>query len=140
MLFITGGAFQGKTAFAKQHLSLSDDDFTDGGSCPLEDCLQKPVFKRLHLLIKRLLEAGRTEGEIEALLLDGMDKGRCLAILTDEIGCGVVPMEPFERMWRETAGRIACKLAAKADAVVLMQCGLPMVLKGELPKGEKPWF
>ena len=32
------------------------------------------------------------------------------------------------------AGRLACLLAARADCVVQMFCGLPTILKGELPK------
>ena len=34
---------------------------------------------------------------------------------------------------REAAGRLACLLARRADAVVRVYCGLPQVLKGELP-------
>ena len=48
-------------------------------------------------------------------------------------GGGVVPMDPAERAGREAAGRLACLLAARADCVVQMFCGIPTVLKGELP-------
>ena len=34
---------------------------------------------------------------------------------------------------RDAAGRLACLLAARADCVVQMFCGIPTVLKGELP-------
>ena len=37
-----------------------------------------------------------------------------------------------ERAAREAAGRLACLLAARADCVVQMFCGIPTVLKGEL--------
>ena len=33
---------------------------------------------------------------------------------------------------REAAGRLACLLAARAECVVQMFCGIPTVLKGEL--------
>ena len=39
-----------------------------------------------------------------------------------------------ERAAREAAGRLACLLAARADCVVQMFCGIPTVLKGELPE------
>ena len=39
-----------------------------------------------------------------------------------------------ERAAREAAGRLACLLAARADCVVQLFCGIPTVLKGELPK------
>ena len=41
---------------------------------------------------------------------------------------------PAARAAREAAGRLACLLAARADCVVQMFCGLPTILKGELPK------
>ena len=54
-------------------------------------------------------------------------------VLATEVGGGVVPMAPAERAGREAAGRLACLLAARADCVVQMFCGIPTVLKGELP-------
>ena len=51
-----------------------------------------------------------------------------------EVGGGVVPIAPAARAAREAAGRLACLLAARADCVVQMFCGLPTILKGELPK------
>ena len=54
-------------------------------------------------------------------------------VLATEVGGGVVPMDAGERAAREAAGRLACLLAARADCVVQMFCGLPTVLKGELP-------
>lgn len=55
-------------------------------------------------------------------------------ILATEVGGGVVPMDAGERAAREAAGRLACLLAARAACVVQMFCGIPTVLKGELPK------
>ena len=54
-------------------------------------------------------------------------------VLATEVGGGVVPMDANERAAREAAGRLACLLAARANCVVQMFCGLPTVLKGELP-------
>ena len=54
-------------------------------------------------------------------------------VIATEIGGGIVPIDPAERAAREAAGRLACLLAERADCVVQMFCGLPTVLKGELP-------
>ncbi len=136
MILVTGGAFQGKTDFVKERFSLSDSDFADGESCPFHQIGYKPVLNRLHLLVKRMLEAGYSEEEMEASILQGLRSGGCRMVLTDEIGCGIVPMKKEERLWREWAGRLSCRLAKEADTVVLIQCGLPTVLKGELPGGK----
>ena len=54
-------------------------------------------------------------------------------VIATEVGGGVVPMDAAQRTAREAAGRLACLLAARADCVVQMFCGIPTVLKGELP-------
>ena len=54
-------------------------------------------------------------------------------LIATEVGGGVVPMDANERADREAAGRLACLLAARADCVVQMFCGIPTVMKGELP-------
>lgn len=53
-------------------------------------------------------------------------------LIATEVGGGVVPMDPEQRADREAAGRLACLLAARAECVVQMFCGIPTVLKGEL--------
>ena len=55
-------------------------------------------------------------------------------VIATEVGGGVVPIDPAERAARENAGRLACLLAARAACVVQMFCGIPTVLKGELPE------
>ena len=58
-------------------------------------------------------------------------------VISTEVGGGVVPMDPAERAgeWaaRDAAGRLACLLASRAQCVVQMFCGIPTILKGELP-------
>ena len=54
-------------------------------------------------------------------------------VIATEVGGGVVPVDREERAAREAAGRLACLLARRADAVVRVFCGIPVVLKGKLP-------
>ena len=55
------------------------------------------------------------------------------AVIATEIGGGVVPTDREEREARERAGRLSCLLAERAEAVVRVFCGIPTVIKGELP-------
>ena len=57
-----------------------------------------------------------------------------LILICDEVGCGVVPIDPAQRAWREDVGRLCCRLAKRAERVERIFCGLPMTLKGD-----KPW-
>lgn len=51
------------------------------------------------------------------------------AVICDEVGCGVVPLERKDRDRREAIGRLCCQLAQEAQAVYRLQCGLAMRLK-----------
>ena len=53
-----------------------------------------------------------------------LDKNRDLIIVCDEIGCGLVPVDAFEREYRESVGRICTELAKNADEVYRVTCGI----------------
>ena len=50
-------------------------------------------------------------------------------LIGDDIFCGVVPIDPTERAWREEAGRFYGRISARAEKVCRMFCGLPLELK-----------
>lgn len=50
-------------------------------------------------------------------------------VIATEVGGGVVPVDREERAAREAAGRLSVLLARRAERVVRVFCGLPMVLK-----------
>lgn len=104
MIFITGPLYSGKRTFAQQFSGRCITDVQD--------------------LAARSDDLVRLADELSAYDL----------VLATEVGGGVVPIDPAERAAREAAGRLACLLAARADCVVQMFCGLPTVLKGELPQ------
>ena len=41
-----------------------------------------------------------------------------------------MPIDPEQRAWREAVGRMNAMLAARAERVTRIFCGLPMELKG----------
>lgn len=53
----------------------------------------------------------------------------CQAITQTEVGAGVIPLAASDREWRERAGRLACLLASRADIVVRMVCGVPIIVR-----------
>lgn len=75
---------------------------------------------------------------LEEALIDTEPDERALAqlaakevIVCREVGLGVVPLDPDERAWRERVGRTCTWLAARAERVVRMVCGIPVELKGD---------
>jgi adenosylcobinamide kinase / adenosylcobinamide-phosphate guanylyltransferase len=53
-----------------------------------------------------------------------------VVVVSDEIGLGMVPMDPLARRFRDLLGLVHQRYAATADEVYLMVAGLPMRLKG----------
>jgi adenosylcobinamide kinase/adenosylcobinamide-phosphate guanylyltransferase len=56
----------------------------------------------------------------------------CLApviFVSNEVGLGIVPETPLGRAFRDAQGRLNMRMAERADKVVLMTAGLPLVLK-----------
>lgn len=72
-----------------------------------------------------MLDGGVPEDEIESYLDDNEN---CI-IICDEIGNGIVPIEPFEREYRERVGRILVQLAKRAEGVERVICGIGQRIK-----------
>jgi adenosyl cobinamide kinase/adenosyl cobinamide phosphate guanylyltransferase len=88
----------------------------------------KPIVYGLQQIVRDLLAQGKDPA---AEVLSFADSHPETVFLCDEVGSGVVPVQPEEREWREAVGRLCCELAKRSDAVVRVFCGLPMYLKGE---------
>jgi adenosylcobinamide kinase/adenosylcobinamide-phosphate guanylyltransferase len=52
-----------------------------------------------------------------------------LVIVSNEVGFGIVPDNALARRFRDAQGRLNQRIAARADRVVLMVAGLPLVVK-----------
>ncbi|HZS41332.1 MAG TPA: bifunctional adenosylcobinamide kinase/adenosylcobinamide-phosphate guanylyltransferase [Polyangia bacterium] len=52
-----------------------------------------------------------------------------VVLVTNEVGAGIVPETPLGRRFRDLAGLVNQRLAAAADEVVLVTCGLPLRLR-----------
>ena len=53
-----------------------------------------------------------------------------LIVISDEVGCGVVPIDREEREWREAVGRVCCLLAQRSERVDRVYAGILTCLKG----------
>jgi adenosyl cobinamide kinase/adenosyl cobinamide phosphate guanylyltransferase len=52
-----------------------------------------------------------------------------VALVTNEVGSGIVPQTPLGRRFRDAQGILNQRMAALADRAVLMVAGLPLVIK-----------
>ena len=61
--------------------------------------------------------------------MDFVEKHPGVILVCDEIGNGIVPIDAFERTYREQTGKILIRLAQEADEVVRVLCGIGQRIK-----------
>ena len=137
-LFV-GGAYQGKAKLAMREAVTEEEKavrVADGEQSPFETAFDSEVIFNLHMYIRRLIETenGSGEKQIETIMYSYLDdilyKNPNVVITCDEIGCGIVPIDRTDRLWREMTGDACQYLAARAAKVCRVVCGIPMLLKG----------
>lgn len=129
MILIIGGAHQGKLAYGRKMTGYGEGDFLDGSRCGLEEIFGAKGIRHFHEYLRRCLEKN-PDLDWRSLADRLWEENPNLVVITNELGYGIVPAEPFDRLWRETAGRVCTALAKRARAVHRVVCGLGMALKG----------
>lgn len=131
MILIIGGFAQGKLHYVKQRYVHCEDGrevtVLDGTLVlPAKTGAGQVIVNHLHRYIREQLQQGTDpEVMIENFCKEHPD---CI-LICDEIGNGIVPMEAEERTYRERIGRILEQLAAQADEVVRVVCGIGQKIK-----------
>ena len=110
MIFITGPLFSGKKEYVRNAFRWTEEAFERNAVWDVQDLAAEA-------------------NDLEELANQLAEKQ---VVIATEVGGGVVPMDPKERRNRESAGRLSCLLAERADTVIRVFCGLPRALKGEL--------
>lgn len=132
MKLVIGGRAQGKLNYVLQHMTdenyqIYDGVFPDAGE--LFNLTKKNewlIVNHFHKWVNKELKENRNpEEELEAFL----KKGVRFVVISDEIGNGIVPVDAFEREYRERTGRMLIKLAEQADEVVRVLCGIGQKIK-----------
>ncbi len=124
MEMIIGGAYQGKTDYAKKEFPRLN--WKEGGSLTEEELMQAEGVLNFQEYIRKELQA---EKEISELAEKIIQKNPKVVLVSQEVGYGVVPIDAFERAYREAVGRICTKLAAYSTKVTRVACGIGMVIK-----------
>lgn len=109
MILIVGGACQGKKAYAREHYGK---DYR--------------IIENYHAQVEKELKNGQNPLKEAERLLKTEEN---LVIISNELGYGLVPVDKFEREYRETNGRVNCYLAERADQVIRVICGIGTQIK-----------
>ena len=90
---------------------------------------QAACINHYHALIRRLSAAQADPAAWTERYCDAHPDG---IILLNETGCGIIPLDPAERRLRELTGICGCIIAARAETVIRVTCGIPAALRGDL--------
>jgi adenosylcobinamide kinase/adenosylcobinamide-phosphate guanylyltransferase len=99
----------------------------------LKDKYDVVVIDCLGLLISNLLADNLDDEEIERRIGQLADAIRTVdgttIVVSNEVGSGIVPMHALARRFRDLLGLSSQMLARQADKVIVMQVGIPVVIK-----------
>ena len=121
---IIGGAYQGKTTWAKSTFMLCENDvFVCSTDFPPD--FSKKCITHYENYIGYCLKNGLSpKTDFSAGTKDNGTK----IIICDDIFCGVVPTDAFQRKLREETGLALQKIASTSD-VIRIFCGIPQRIK-----------
>ena len=109
MVLIFGGAYQGKLAYAMEHFGADEAD----------------ILK----LDKWILELIGADMNVEEAVQNFIEGNPEAIVVCNDISCGVVPVDPLMRKWREAVGRALAKISQNSSEVIRMFCGIPTRIK-----------
>lgn len=103
-----------------------------GGRVVLVDCLTIWINNLLYEAHKQDISLSATD--IAASCREALTACRSvegtIIFVTGEVGMGIIPDNPLARLYRDCVGTCNQLIAAAADQVTLVSCGLPLHLKG----------
>lgn len=126
---IIGGACQGKTEYARTQPGISEEEiFTCEEDSDLD--LQARCLDHFEQYLRGCVKQGKTPVSPQSLRSDAV-------IICEDITCGIVPIDPIDRRWRELTGRYLQKIAGTGAEVIRMVCGIPQVLVNPAQKRQE---
>ena len=125
MILIFGGVYQGKLDFALKQFNLTEND--------VYRCTENSGFpdskKIIYEIDKWILSLIKDNINIEKTVQEFINKNRDSIIISNDISCGIVPVDPVQRKWREAVGRTLAVLSGISDEVFRLFCGIPAKIK-----------
>lgn len=148
MKLVIGGVAQGKLDYVLENMIEESEKYDVYDCFFLKDnaCNDKASYKEwpwdLQSDDERVLIIDKFHYFIRAVLLNKLPLQEYILkfmqfaeekpntiVIADEIGNGIVPLDAFEREYREQTGRAEILLAKKADEVVRVICGIGQKIK-----------
>jgi adenosylcobinamide kinase/adenosylcobinamide-phosphate guanylyltransferase len=101
----------------------------------LVDCLGLWISN----LLADNLEDKEIEKRIEEFFITISKIKNTTILVSNEVGSGIVPENPLARRFRDLVGLVNQMLAKKADEVIFMHAGMPLIIKGGKGNAKIRW-
>lgn len=121
MIFVFGGAYQGKLDYVKKEFNIDEKDIF---FCKETDSRLPEGFKVISGLEKFTLGFAKKGESAEEYIKKNLSRFDDTIFIADDISQGLVPMDKTMRFWREMNGRVMNSIAAKAERVDRVFCGI----------------
>ena len=124
MIFIIGGAYQGKLDYARTAYNLKENDIFQCSDAQID--FSKKCINSIEEFTYACVQKG-----IEPLdyFLEHESEWHDSILICQDIFCGVVPLGADQREWRQATGRLCKYLSQQAQSVSRIFCGLEQRLK-----------
>ena len=126
MILIFGGAYQGKLAYALERFKAAEDDVY---LCDCNDVNMPENRKIVYEIDKWILALVKNDIDVKNAIRQFIDNNQNVIVICNDISCGVVPLDPVLRKWREAMGGALAVLSRASDEVIRLFCAIPTKIK-----------
>jgi adenosylcobinamide kinase / adenosylcobinamide-phosphate guanylyltransferase len=142
MHFVTGGVFNGKSKWVREHYQLEDQEYSwvsayKGDEIPVLNSKQIIVLEGIELWIRQWIQsipADESRERWQSLIREWRSwesevRQRKLVLIGNDISKGIVPIAAEDRLWRDTTGWVYQDLVSAAERVDVIWYGISQKLK-----------
>ena len=126
MILIFGGAYQGKLAYALERFKAAQSDVH---KCGDNDVNMPENMKIVYEIDKWIFALTKSDIDIEKAVRQFIAGNQNVIVICNDISCGVVPIDPELRKWREAVGNSLSMLSRASDEVIRLFCAIPTRVK-----------
>jgi hypothetical protein len=126
MILIFAGAHQGKLSYALERFKLNENDIHRCNSEDVNVPANKKVLYEIDKWVLALVKDGiDVEGAVGRLIESNKDA----VVICNDISCGILPIDPMLRKWRDAVGKSQAMLSHNSHEVIRLFCGIPTRIK-----------